>query len=124
MFRADMRAVFGNSSIQDDLYNKTQHAPLGQSLGLRHEYRWGIYGYCAYIFNASSTYGQCGNHTFAASWTPYDTLKSDVPPNYFVQVNEFIIQPLRDSPYLGTLSHVAFYLIFVSTLATILVIPL
>jgi hypothetical protein len=118
-----MRAVFGNSSINDDLYNKTQGAPLGQSLGLRQEYRWGIYGYCAYIFN-TTTYGQCSNATFASSWTPYETISSDVTPNYYVQVNQFIIQPLRDSPYLGTLSHVSFYLIFVSTVATILVIPL
>lgn len=118
-----MRAVFGNSSIGEDLYNTTLHAPLGESLGLRHEYRWGIYGHCAYIYSIS-TYGVCGNHTFANSWNPFETLRADIPPQYFVQVNEFIIQPLRDSSYLGTLSHVAFYLIFVSTLATILVIPL
>lgn len=118
-----MRAVFGNSSIQDDLYNITQHAPLGQSAGLRHEYRWGLYGYCGYILHPK-TYGDCGNTTFAASWNPFETLRSDIPPKYFVQVNEFIISQLRNSPYLGTLSHVAFYLIFVATLATFLVIPL
>jgi hypothetical protein len=118
-----MRAVFGNSSIQDDLYNITEHAPLGQGAGLRHEYRWGLYGYCAYILHPK-TYGDCSNTTFAAAWNPFETLRSDIPPKYFVQVNEFIISQLRDSPYLGTLSHVGFYLIFVATLATILVIPL
>ena len=118
-----MRAVFGNNSIHEDLYNTTDHAPLGQSLGLRHEYRWGLYGYCAYILEPS-THGQCSNVTFASPWTPFETIRSDIPSNYFVQTNEFIIEPLRDSPYLGTLSHVAFYLIFMATLATILVIPL
>ncbi|KAG8859044.1 hypothetical protein FRB91_008911 [Serendipita sp. 411] len=118
-----MQAVFGNSSVKDDLYNTTQGAPLGQSLGLRHEYRWGLYSHCAYILSPA-VYGVCGNVTFAASWTPFETLREDVPPIYFVQVNEFIIDSLRDSPYLGTLSHVAFYLIFMATIATILVIPL
>ncbi|PVF97816.1 hypothetical protein CPB86DRAFT_759578 [Serendipita vermifera] len=121
--KQDMRVVFGNSSIGDDLYNTTQGAPLGQSLGLRHEYRWGLYGHCAYILTPESS-GVCGNHTFAASWTPFETLRADIPPQYFVQVNEFIIEPIRRSPTLGTVSHVAFYLIFLATLATILVIPL
>ncbi|KAG8826253.1 hypothetical protein FRC19_009400 [Serendipita sp. 401] len=120
---SSMQAVFGNSSVKDDLYNTTQGAPLGQSLGLRHEYRWGLYSHCAYILSPAVS-GVCGNVTFAASWTPFETLREDVPPIYFVQVNEFIIDSLRDSPYLGTLSHVAFYLIFMATIATILVIPL
>ena len=121
--RASMRMVFGNSSIQDDIYNTTAGAPLGQSLGLRHEYRWGLYHYCAYILEPS-IYGVCGNATFALAWTPFETISSDITPEYFVQVNEFIISLLRDSPYLGTLSRVAYWLILFATVATICVIPL
>jgi hypothetical protein len=118
-----MRKVFGNSSIQDDLYNTTAGAPLGESLGLRHEYRWGLYHYCAYILEPSVS-GVCSNTTIALAWTPFETIRDDVPPKYFVQVNEFIINSLRDSPYLGTLSRVAYWLILFATVATICVIPL
>lgn len=119
----NMRMVFGNNSIQGDLYNTTADAPLGHSLGLRHEYRWGLYHYCAYILEPTTT-GVCSNTTFSLAWTPFEALRDDVSPKYFVQVNEFIISSLRDSPYLGTLSRVAYWLILVATIATICVIPL
>lgn len=123
MYRTDMRMVFGNSSIQNDLYNTTDNAALGESLGLRHEYRWGLYHYCAYILEPTVS-GVCSNTTFALAWTPFEAMRDDIPPKYFVQVNEFIINSLRDSPYLGTLSRVAYWLILVATIATICVIPL
>jgi len=121
--RASMQAVWGSSRIGADLYNDTFGAPLASENGLRHEYRWGLYSYCGYILTPT-IYGTCSNTSFPVSWTPFETIRADVPPKYFVQVNEFIIQPLRDSPYLGTLSRIAFYLVLLATIMTILVIPL
>lgn len=118
-----MQAVWGPSLIGADLYNDTFGAPMASENGLRHEYRWGLYSYCGYILTPT-TYGTCSNTSFPVSWTPFETIRADVPPKYFVQVNEFIIQPLRNSPYLGTLSRIAFYLVFLATVMTILVVPL
>lgn len=90
---------------------------------MRHEYRWGLYKYCGYILTPF-IYGSCSNTTFPRPWTPFEVLVEDAPPQYFVQINEFIVESLRNSAYLGSISRIAFYLILLSLIATVLVIPL
>ncbi|KAG8960153.1 hypothetical protein FRC00_000819 [Tulasnella sp. 408] len=97
------------------LYTDNASVPLGDELGLRNIYSWGLYGYCAYL---NETAGQCGNQTFANEFRPMDVLLSDTPEAYSIQTRTLVpnATAFKNSSYLAGLTKPAFWLVFVATL--------
>lgn len=70
-----------------------------------------------------TTQGGCSNSSFAHAFTPFEVLVDDTPARYRTPVTFFIsnsngVDKFINSNYLTTLTHVAFYLIFIATIAT------
>ena len=95
------------------LYASNTSLPLGQRNGLRQEYRFGLYSYCAYT-NGS---GSCSGHTVASRFQPYNATTSDMLLNYS-QFSDYIFvgTTFKDSSYLGFNSHVAYYFLLLGTI--------
>ncbi|KAG9314604.1 actin cortical patch SUR7/pH-response regulator pali [Chiua virens] len=106
-----------NDPIQG-LYTANSSVPLGQGAGIRQQYEFGLYSYCAYV---NSSAGQCSDHIVAARFQPYTTITSDMLLNYS-QFTAYIFADTTfiNSSYLGTNSHVAYYFLLLGTLFTAL----
>jgi hypothetical protein len=102
------------------LYTYNASAPLGVQAGLRQQYKFGLYSYCAYI---SETQGTCSNHTVAAKFQPYEAILSDMMVNYS-EITTFIISSsnsdFQNSQYLGSSSQGAYYLVLLGTICAAL----
>lgn len=83
----------------------------------------GSYHYCGYNLE-NTTFGTCSNTTFPLEWKPSRVILADAAPKYFVQVNQFIVDPLRNENFYGTLCRFTGVLLILSTVTTVLVIPL
>ncbi|KIJ68686.1 hypothetical protein HYDPIDRAFT_37127 [Hydnomerulius pinastri MD-312] len=96
------------------LYTNDSTAPLGQRTGLRDQYEFGLYSYCAYV---NSSAGQCSNHTIAERFEPYSIITSDMLLNYS-QYSDYIFANTNfmNSSYLGYNSHVAYYFLLLGTI--------
>lgn len=102
--------------------NNNTNWTIGQGQGLQTVYSWGLYAVCGYLINGT-TQGGCSNTSFARPFTPFDVLVDDTPARYRTPVTFFIsnsdgVDKFINSNYLTTLTHVAFYLIFIATIAT------
>lgn len=95
------------------LYASNASLPLGQRNGLRQEYRFGLYSYCAYT-NGS---GSCSGHSAASRFQPYNATTSDMLLNYS-QFSDYIFvgTTFKDSSYLGFNSHAAYYFLLLGTI--------
>jgi hypothetical protein len=96
------------------LYTSNPSAPLGSQAGLRQQYKFGLYSYCAYV---TSTQGICTNHTIADQFRPYDAVISDMITNYS-QYTDAIVPDLtfRNSSYLGSSSQAAYWMLLLGTI--------
>ncbi|KAN0100857.1 Actin cortical patch SUR7/pH-response regulator PalI [Tylopilus felleus] len=100
------------------LYTFNSSSPLGQGAGIRQQYEFGLYSYCAYV---NSSAGQCSGHTIAARFQPYTTITSDMLQNYSqYTASIFVNSTLINSSYLGTNTHVAYYFLLFGTIFTAL----
>lgn len=100
------------------LYTDNSSAPVGENLGLRNLYHWGLYSYCAYVNDTHST---CSKHVTANRLQPYDALLGDIPTNYTGLTVRFIPSTtFTDSQYLGEFSRGAYYLLLLGSIATAL----
>ncbi|KAI6045077.1 actin cortical patch SUR7/pH-response regulator pali [Pisolithus marmoratus] len=96
------------------LYTDDASLPLGQGLGLRQEYKFGLYSYCAYVAGSAGT---CSNHTVASRFEPYNAITADMMLNYSQYSNYiFADTTFQNSSYLGYNSHVAYYFLLLGTL--------
>ncbi|KAF8140000.1 actin cortical patch SUR7/pH-response regulator pali [Boletus edulis] len=106
-----------NDTIQG-LYTANASSPFGQGTGIRQQYAFGLYSYCAYV---NSSAGQCSSHTIAATFQPYTAITSDMLLNYSqLTTYIFVDTTFINSSYLGTNSHVAYYFLLLGTLFTAL----
>ncbi|KAG6332328.1 hypothetical protein ID866_6756 [Astraeus odoratus] len=96
------------------LYADNASQPLGQGTGLRQEYRFGLYSYCAYV---NSSAGSCSNHTVASKFQPYEAITADMLLNYS-QFSAYIFDgsTFGNSSYLGFNSHVAYFFLLLGTI--------
>jgi hypothetical protein len=125
------------SATQDPiqgLYTSNSSLDLGHHLGLRDDYRFGLYSHCAYVAPAraanatnstssSGSGGTCANHTTGAPYRPYSAITVDMASNYTNLTN--LILPasatrFRDEDALGAYTTGAYYLILLGTIATAL----
>ncbi|KAG8905253.1 hypothetical protein FRB99_000368 [Tulasnella sp. 403] len=99
------------------LYVDNASLPLGQRLGLRQLYAWGLYGYCTYE-DAQLSGAQCGNHSFATTFTPMDVILSDTPDPYKVPWVTLVpnFSGFKNSATLANMTRAAFYFLFIGTL--------
>ncbi|KZV92111.1 hypothetical protein EXIGLDRAFT_82609 [Exidia glandulosa HHB12029] len=97
------------------LYNTTADAPLGERLGLRQTYKWGLYSYCGYV-NARE--GTCSNTTIANRFRPLDAIINDTPQLFSVQTR-FLLAPLNSTNG-SILSLAAYYLLLIGSIFTFL----
>lgn len=63
------------------LYINDGTAALGENLGLRQDYRWGLINSCAYTKDA----GACNSTTFVAEFKPLQAILSDTPWKFYQQ---------------------------------------
>ncbi|KAI9572707.1 actin cortical patch SUR7/pH-response regulator pali [Boletus coccyginus] len=104
-----------NDTIQG-LYTANSSSPLGQGAGIRQQYEFGLYSYCAYV---NSSAGQCSNQAIAARFQPYTAITSDMLLNYSqFTAYIFVDTTFMDSSYLGTNSRVAYYFLLFGTIFT------
>ncbi|KAH7915121.1 actin cortical patch SUR7/pH-response regulator pali [Hygrophoropsis aurantiaca] len=97
------------------LYTDNTSAPLGERAGLRDQYDFGLYSYCAYV---NTTAGQCSNQTVGMKFEPYTALTSDMFLNYSQYSDAiFVDTTFMDSSYLGYNAHVAYYFLLLGTIA-------
>ncbi|KAI0343991.1 hypothetical protein BDW22DRAFT_1328054 [Trametopsis cervina] len=100
------------------LYTDNSSAPLQQHAGLRNQYRFGLYSYCAYV---NDTHGTCSNSTAGTRLQPYQAFLADVPVNYTGLTNSFIPDTtFVNSSYLGDFSRGAYYLLLLGSIAVAL----
>lgn len=100
------------------LYTDNSSTPLGQHLGLRNFYDFGLYSYCAYV---NETHGICSRTATANKLRPYDAFLGDISLNYTAETNEFVpTVTFKDSQYLGEFSRGAYYLLLLGSIATAL----
>ncbi|KAF9229598.1 hypothetical protein BS17DRAFT_771667 [Gyrodon lividus] len=96
------------------LYTDNTSSPLGYRTGLRQQYQFGLYSYCAYVNNSA---GQCSNHTIPARFQPYIAITSDMLLNYS-QYSDYIFADttFMNSSYLGTNAHIAYFFLLLGTI--------
>ena len=100
------------------LYTDNSSAPLGQHSGLRNNYDWGLYRYCAYV---NDTHGTCSPHVTANRLQPYEAITSDMPQAYTIITNALVpTTTFGDSQYLGEFTRGAYYLLLLGSVATAL----
>jgi hypothetical protein len=100
------------------LYTTNASAPLGVRAGLRPVYKFGLYGYCAYVDTKG---GICGNATTAERFQPYRTITSDMSRNYSQFTDAIVLNTtFRSDAYLGSSSHAAYYMVLLGTICAAL----
>lgn len=86
--------------------------------GLRTEYKFGLYSYCAYV---NDTHGTCSNSTAGTRLQPFLAFLGDIPSNYTGLTNSFIPDTtFTNSSYLGDFSRGAYYLLLLGSIAVAL----
>lgn len=102
----------------DGLFTKNASAPLEQQLGLRHEYKFGLYGHCAYV---NDTAGLCSNTSAANRFEPFNAIVGDMLPN-FTSISTVLLSnyTISDSAYLGNFSNGAYYLLLIGSICAAL----
>jgi hypothetical protein len=104
----------------DGLYTYNNTIPLGRGGGLRDDYRFGLYGHCAYISNV--TQGLCVPVSAGAKYQPYEAIVSDMPSKYANTTNLLLPESataFRNDGALGTYTTAAYWLILLATVAVL-----
>jgi len=108
-----LAAAFAPDEIEG-LYTNNATAPLDVGAGLRQLYKFGLYGHCAFVADGQ---GICTNTSAARRFEPYNTLTSDMAPNYTIFTNAIITNAtFRNSDYLGSETHSAYYLLLLGSI--------
>lgn len=106
-----------NQAFQDpiqSLYMSNASSSLGQGQGLRQIYRFGLYSYCGYV---SGLGGSCSSTSAASRFQPFDAITADMLSNYTQFTNAiFTGTTFKDSSYLGSNSHTAYYFLLFGTI--------
>ncbi|CCA70651.1 hypothetical protein PIIN_04587 [Serendipita indica DSM 11827] len=116
---ASLQAATGDPS--QGLFNSTDWV-LGAGRGLEPLYSWGIYAVCGYNLT-NGVQGACSTSSLAYPFTPFEVIINDTPPRFNNTVTFFIsnandVDKFINSSYFKTITNVAFYLIFIATIAT------
>ncbi|KAG9104585.1 hypothetical protein FRC06_001051 [Ceratobasidium sp. 370] len=98
------------------LFTNESTTPLMHELGLRTQYSWGFYKYCAYT---EKPLGLCSNQTFGFPFQPFDAILGDTPEVYQIQTRYLLPQQSTfvDSGYLADYTRAGFWLVFLGTLS-------
>jgi len=108
----NLAIIFGDP-IQG-LYTSNASTPLGRQQGLRHNYKFGLYSYCAYVNESAA---QCSNRTAAFKFQPYAYIVSDMSTNYSQYTTAFYAgSAFQNSSSLGSSSQAAYWLLLFGTL--------
>ncbi|PWN51923.1 hypothetical protein IE53DRAFT_29609 [Violaceomyces palustris] len=100
-----------------NIYATNQGAPELQGNGIKLNYQWGLYNFCA--GDGTSGARSCTDRSFGFEWRPLDALERDAPSSVQSQIPNLINQgTFTSSDYLGRFSKAGFYLIFVGTVLT------
>jgi hypothetical protein len=115
--RAALAAALAPDPIEG-LYATNASAPLAARAGLRAEYRFGLYGYCA-LENGTGA-GACANTSGGAPYKPYDAFTADLAANYSLILDSMLPAAglgFRASGTLGAYTTAAYYLILLASIA-------
>jgi len=100
------------------LYTTNASTPLEQHLGLRQEYKFGLYNHCAYV---NDTAGLCSNSSAGDRFEPFNAIVGDMLPN-FTSISTVLLAnaTFTDSDYLGNFSNGAYYLLLIGSICAAL----
>ncbi|EST09976.1 Actin cortical patch SUR7/pH-response regulator PalI [Kalmanozyma brasiliensis GHG001] len=97
-----------------NIFAQDQSSPVGQGNGIKDDYQWGLYNYCAGEVNGDSR--SCSQRNFGFEFLPADAVLSDTPQGDRQTLQNFLPEStFRDSGYLGRFSKAAMYLIFIGS---------
>lgn len=100
------------------LYDTSAKDVLGKGLGLRQQYRWGLYDACAYVKGGEGT---CNGTSFGYGFEPLAVILSDTPTKFRNQTSNIIpTSTFKDNTYNNSLSKAAFWTIFIGSCAALL----
>lgn len=98
----------------NNLYAQSQSSPVGQGNGIKNDYQWGLYNYCA--GEESGDARSCSQRNFGFEFLPADAILADAPQDARQDLLNFLPEStFRDSSYLGRFSKAAMYLIFIGS---------
>ncbi|KAL1951818.1 hypothetical protein VTO73DRAFT_967 [Trametes versicolor] len=109
-YAAGLEAALGDPIA--GLYATNASTPLQVNLGIRENYKFGLYSYCGYV-NSS---GICSNTSAATRWEPFSVIVADMRSNYSGVTTALITEgTFIDSDYLGEFTKGAYYLIIIGS---------
>ncbi|TFK30744.1 hypothetical protein FA15DRAFT_662782 [Coprinopsis marcescibilis] len=105
-----------------NVYARDSAAPLGEHLGLRHNYYYGLYSYCGYLTRDETSEGQCTQHVMGYRYQPLSTMLADLPRNLSSLSESFIpqITPFTDTDYSGQSTKAAYWMVLLGTVCAAL----
>jgi len=112
--QSSLRANANGATI-DNIYASNQAAPELQGNGIKNEYQWGLYTFCA--GQGTSGPRSCADSSIGFRFEPAQVLGQDIGSNYNSTLTSLIgDQTFTDSSYLGRYSHAASYIILIGTI--------
>ncbi|TKY90588.1 hypothetical protein EX895_000586 [Sporisorium graminicola] len=102
----------GNSI--NNLYANSQSSPVGVGNGIKNDYQWGLYNYCA----GEESGGQraCTKRHFGFEFQPVEAILADAPEGSRQELQNFLPRgTFTNSKYLRDYSKPAMYLIFIGS---------
>lgn len=97
-----------------NLYASSASSPVGQGNGLKQDYQWGLYSYCA--GQESGSQRACSERSFGFEFVPVEAILADAPQDARQPIRELLPEgTFSNSKYLGDYSKPAMYLIFIGS---------
>lgn len=114
-FETALRTNANNQNVNvDSIFASDQAAPELAGNGVKDDYKWGLYGFCAGSDDFKTI--ACSDRNFGYKYQPVMVLQSDINSQYRQFVNSTIsASTFQDSSYLGRFTNAANYIIFVAT---------
>ncbi|PWN33090.1 uncharacterized protein FA14DRAFT_192121 [Meira miltonrushii] len=114
-FETALRTNANNQNVNvDDIFAANQAAPELAGNGVKNEYKWGLYSFCAGAENFKTI--ACSSRNFGYKYQPLNVLQADISSQYRSFVSETVsASTFQDSSYLARFSNAANYIIFVAT---------
>lgn len=114
-FETALRTNANNQNVNvNDIFATDQSAPELAGNGVKNEYKWGLYSFCA--GDESGKNLACSERNFGYKYQPLNVLQGDISTQYRSFVSETVsASTFQDSTYLGRFTNAANYIIFVAT---------
>lgn len=114
-FETALRTVANQNNVNvDSIYASSQNSPELAGNGIKDDYRWGVYGFCAGQFSGGNV--ACTKQHFGYEYQPLQVIESDINSQYRSYVQDTVSSStFQDSKYLGDFTHASSIIVFAAT---------